>query len=123
MTFPTINFKTTNADLEPTLTDLAERKYTSLEKFWSEDAQVFCEVEFDKVTSRNSGPIHRVEVNLTVNGKLYRAEATMESFEEAIDEVRDELDKELRRSKEKQDTLVRKGGRELKERMLGRATV
>ena len=123
MTFPTINFKATNTNLEPTLTDLAERKYTALEKFWSDDAQVFCEVEFDKVTSRNGGPIHRVEVNLTVNGKLYRAEATMESFEEAIDEVRDELEQELRRTKEKQDTLVRKGGRQMKERILGRATV
>ena len=122
MTFPTINFKATNTDLEPTLTDLAEQKYTSLEKFWSDNAQVFCEVEFDKVTNRNGGPIHRVEVNLTVNGKLYRAEATMESFEEAIDEVRDELEQELRRTKEKQDTLVRKGGRMMKERILGKTT-
>ena len=121
MTIPKISFKATNTKLEAPLTDLMERKLSSLDRLVPDNTDNLCDVEFEKVTGRNNGSIHRVEVNLTVDGKLYRAESTQESFSEAIDKVRDELDKELRRSKSKRDTLIKKGGRELKKRLLGKA--
>jgi ribosomal subunit interface protein len=93
---------------------LIEAKYPSLRKYWSDDATVLCEVEFQKVTSHKSGNVYQVEVNLTVDGALYRAEAVLDSFEKAIDEVRAELDKELRRAKKRGETLERKGGRTVK---------
>lgn len=111
MSFPEIKYKATNVELEPMFTDLVEKKFPSLDKYWKDQTPVLCEVEFEKEAKRQSGPIHRVEVNLTVDGTLFRAEATEENFERAIDEVRDELDKELRRAKDKKDTLIRKGGR------------
>ncbi|MEX0931056.1 MAG: ribosome-associated translation inhibitor RaiA [Candidatus Paceibacterota bacterium] len=114
MSFPTVNFKKTNADVADTLLDLAEEKLQTLEKFIGE-APTLCEAEFEKVSNQQSGPVHRFEVNLEVNGKLYRAEATAENFEQAIDEVRNELDKELRRARDKKDTLIRRGGRKIKQ--------
>ncbi len=93
---------------------IVEQKYHSLSKYWSESAVVRCEIEFEKVGAKQSGMIHRVEANLMVDGTLYRAEATEETFEKAVDEVRNELDKELRRSKKRGETLFRKGGRMLK---------
>jgi len=62
--------------------------------------------------------VHRVEVNLMVDGALFRADATENSFELAIDEVRNELDKELRRAKDKQVTMDKSAGRAAKEQML-----
>lgn len=114
MTFPTITFKQTNVTVDEHLPDLLEQKLTTLEKFIGE-APALCEVEFEKVTHHQNGNVHRVEVNLEVNGKLYRAEAVEDSFEKAVDEVRDELDKELRRSRDKDETMLRRGGRRLKE--------
>lgn len=114
MTFPTITFKQTNVTVDRHVPDLVAQKLLSLEKFIGE-APSFCEVEFERVTSQQSGDIYRIEVNLEVNGKLYRAEATMDSFEKAVDEVRDELDKELRRARDKEETLLKRGGRRLKE--------
>lgn len=113
MTFPTITFKQTNITVDDHLPDLIEQKLITLEKFIGE-APSLCEVEFERLTHQQTGDIHRVEVNLTVNGKLYRAEATAESFEAAVDEVRDELDAELRRTREKDNTLLKRGGRKLK---------
>jgi len=55
---------------------------------------------------------------LLKDGTLFRAEATEESFEKAIDEVRAEIDKSLRRAKEKHATLDKQAGREIKEQML-----
>ncbi len=110
-----IQFKATNTELEGTLQDLIEQKMQTLEKFLGDDTSVKCEVEFEKVTAQQSGQIHRVEVNLFRNGKLFRAEATEDSFEKAIDEVRDELDKELRRDRKKKETMLKRGGRAIKQ--------
>ena len=115
MSFPTIQYKATNTELEDALTTLVDQKFTSLDKFVGDETDVKCEVEFEKVTNSQSGTVHRVESNLWLAGKLYRAEATEMSFEEAIDEVRDELDKELRRSADKHQTLIKRGGRKIKD--------
>ena len=115
MAFPIINFKATNTQSDVALQDVISQKLASLEKYIGDETDVKCDVEFEKVAPQQSGPIHRVEVNFWVHGKLYRAEATESSFEEAIDEVRDELDKEMRRDNDKRGSLIRRGGRKIKE--------
>tara|TARA_B100000508_G_scaffold74109_2_gene57713 strand:+ start:7912 stop:8277 length:366 start_codon:yes stop_codon:yes gene_type:complete len=114
MTFPTINFKFNGNNKAQQLADLVDQKFTALEKYIDGTGSATCDVEFEKVTNQQSGSIYRVEANLMVDGTLYRAEATENSFEKAIDEMRDELDKELRRAKSKQGTLAKKLGRKLK---------
>ncbi|MEN9920552.1 MAG: Sigma 54 modulation protein / ribosomal protein [Candidatus Parcubacteria bacterium] len=118
MTFPTINYKYNGIEEAKSLASVVDQKLESLHKFIPEDAAVVCEVEFEKLGGHVQGRIHRVEANLTVNGHLYRAEATENTFEEAIDVVRDELDTELSRAKDKQVTQDRSAGREVKEQLL-----
>ena len=103
MTFPSINYKFNDLNEAQALTDIVEQKLASVEKYLRKGGSGTCDVEFSKVSAQQNGQIHRVEINLLVDGTLYRAEATEESFEKAIDEVRSELDKELRRAKEKQE--------------------
>ena len=116
MTFPTINFKFLHAEeMDRSMVDLLEQKFQSLDKYIGEETDVKCEVEFEKVAPSKNGEIFRVEANLWLHGKLYRAEATEISFEIAIDEVKSELDKELRRTNGKRDSLMKRGGRKIKE--------
>jgi len=110
-----INFNYNNHAEAQTLTNIAEQKLSTLHKFISNGQTVLCEAEFDKVAANNKGAIFQFAVNLQVEGDLYRAEAVEESFEAAVDEVRDELDKKLRRNKSKKDTLGKKAGRALKQ--------
>lgn len=119
MTFPTITYKFNNLTEAQALTDIVEQKCATLEKFLQNSTAVICEIEFEKVAPRQNGQVHRVEANITVDGTLYRAEATEESFEKAIDEVRNELDIELSRAKDKRETLAKQQGREAKEQILG----
>lgn len=112
-----INYKATNMDMDEKLQLLVDQKFESLEKFIGTETDVKCDVEFEKITDSQSGKVHRVEANLWLAGKLYRAESTELSFEEAVDEVRNELDKELRRAHKKRDTLIRRGGRAIKQMM------
>jgi len=115
MAFPMIQFKATNTEMIGELQDIMEMKLHSLEKYIGNETDLKCAVEFEKVTVQNSGKIFRIEANLNVGGKLFRAESTETTFEEAIDEVRNELDKEMRRSNKKKETMVKKGGRKIKE--------
>ena len=117
MTIPNIQYKATNTELDITLQGLMEHKLESIEKYLGDQDAVICEVEFEKETAHQSGKHFRVEVNLEVSGKLYRVEATELSFEEAIDEVRDQLDKQLRRDTKKHTTLVRRGSQMIKSMM------
>jgi len=109
-----INFNYNSHAEAQALTESTEQKLATLKKFIGSDKSVICDAEFDKVAANNKGQIFRFSVNLEVDGDMHRAEATEESFEAAVDEVRDELDKKLRRNKSKKDTLGKKAGRALK---------
>ena len=117
MAFPMIQFKATNTELIGELQDIIEQKLHSLDKYIGDETDLKCQVEFEKITAQTSGKIYRVEVNFFMAGKMYRAESTTTTFEEAIDEVRNELDKELRRTRKRKITLFKKGGRAIKRMM------
>lgn len=117
MSFPAVIFKHNNTEVRENLHSLVEQKLSSLDRYIGEETDVKCEVEFEKLTGHNSGEIYRVEVNLWLAGELYRAVSTKETFEAAIDLVRDDLDRELNKNHDRRQTLIRKGGREIKEAM------
>lgn len=114
MAFPSITYKATNTELDTGLQSILEGKLHGLEKHLTKAGSTICEVEFIKETAHQSGRHFKIEVNCTIDGHLHRAEATEESFERSIDEVVNELDKQLRRRNDKETTLERQGGRELK---------
>ena len=114
-----VNFNYNNHAEAQALTAITEQKLESLKKFISDDKSVVCDAEFDKVAANNKGSIFQFAVNLQIDGEMYRADAVEESFEAAVDEVRDELDKRLRRSKSKKDSLGKRAGRAMK-RLIGR---
>jgi len=118
MTFPDIKYRYNDLEEAQALASIVDQKLITLEKYLNGNESAVCEVEFGKVASHQNGKIYRVEANLTIDGVLYRAEATEESFEKAIDEMKAELDTEIRRAKNKQETLKKEAGRELKEKML-----
>jgi ribosomal subunit interface protein len=111
-----IHYKYNNLPEGEQLAQLTDQKMEPLGKFITVGAKTSCEVEFQKIAAQQQGKIHRVEVNLHVDGVLHRAEAVEESFEKAVDEVRDELDKKLRRAKDKSQSLLRRAGQQVKER-------
>ena len=112
-------YKYNNLEEAKVLAPVMDQKLTMLQKFVEEGSSVLSEVEFEKVAPGKNGAIFRVEANITIDGKLHRAEATEESFEKAMDEVKNELDKELRRAKGKETSMMRRAARRIKERFLG----
>lgn len=114
MTEPTITFKFTNTTVDYIHQELITKKLATLQKYFTA-GEVLHEVEFKKEAPHSNGPIHVIEVNLSHEGALYRAKTAQESFEKAIDVVRNELDAEIRRTRNKRNNLFMKGARRLKE--------
>ena len=116
-----MNITTTvrNHALTPMVQNLVNEKFSTLEKLVgraASPAALACEIEESMATVR-SGARYRVEGNLVVDGKLFRAEAQNETLEGAIDRVRDGLMREIQNAQGKKENLLKRGGAALK-RML-----
>ena len=75
------------------------------------------EVEVGRTTYHHkSGDIFRAEINLSINGKMFRAESERDDLFTAIDEVRDSLEQEIKKFKTKKETIFIRGARSIKKK-------
>lgn len=116
-----ITFKHAGTETDASIRPFVIEKLASLEKYVGDETDVRTEVEFEKIASHKSGMICRVEINIFVGGRVFRSASEQTTYEAALDVVKDELDQEMRRDHEKRNSLIRRGGRKIKEMMrLGR---
>lgn len=112
-----IIIKATNIELSPGLKQYIEEKIGGLDKFLEKFNQELVEarVEVGKITKgQRQGEIFKTEVNLSIERRLIRVEETAESLNAAIDLVKDELQREIRRYKNKTQTKFIRGARSWK---------
>ena len=112
-----IIIKATNIKLSPSINQYIEEKIGGLDKFLKkyDPNLIEARVEVGKTTrGQRQGDIFRAEVNLSIGGHLMRVEQTEESLIAAIDLVKDELKREIRRHKNKQETKFIRGARSWK---------
>ncbi len=75
---------------------------------------VLAECEIDRSTHHKKGEVFRVEINLSYKGKFYRSEEINSDVRAAIDIAKDQLEKQIRRSKKRAFELFGKGARAIK---------
>jgi putative sigma-54 modulation protein len=107
--------KATNIELTPAIQDYVDKKLESLDKFFNPSDDVVAFVEVGKTTRHHrSGDVFRAEVRLAFSGQDHYAVVEKEDLYAAIDEVKDEIVREVTGGKKKRETLVRKGGAKIK---------
>lgn len=116
-----IRFKGLQYEIPQVISDRAEKKLKAVEKYIDSGSVASAYVELGRETdAHQSGRVWQSLINLTIDGQLFRAEATEESIENAIDRSVEDLAREVRRSKKKGESLLRRGGATLK-RLMRRA--
>jgi len=75
------------------------------------------EVEVERSTHHKKGEVFRIEINLSFKGRVIRVETNNFDARNAIEEARQELEKQIRRSKGKRFDIFKKGARKLKKLM------
>jgi len=109
--------KATNTKLSPSINQYIEEKIGGLDRFLkSFDPELIkANVEVGKTRQgQRRGEIFKAEVNLNIGGHLIRAEETEDSLMAAIDLVKDQLSREIRRYKDKKNTKFIRGARSWK---------
>ena len=114
-----INITSRNIELTPTLRDYVEKRLGSISKFVHGEPSI--NVEIGKTTEHHKqGDIFQAEVNvITPLGKQYRAVSEKSDIYEAIDDIRNEIVRELTHDKEKKMTLFRRGAQKIKNLIKG----
>lgn len=103
------------------LTMYIEKKMEALDKFMKHfGPSISAQVEVGRISRHHkTGEVFRVEVQVHVPGKELRAEALGKTVLQAMDAVKDEIQSELERRKEKEVDAKKKGGAAIKKMMKG----
>lgn len=115
------NLKGTGLTISSEVSNYLDKRLEGIEKFLPVDGGgLVVDVELGKTTNHhNAGEIFRAEINIHIGGRSFRAVSEREDLLAAIDEMKDEITRELSSHKEKRISLVRRGGQKLKEMIKG----
>jgi len=116
-----INYKATNFDLSAEVQGYFEKRIESVGKVIDiENPTLFLAVELGRTSEHHQqGKIFRAEVNLEIDGDVFRSVSVKEDIMSAIDEAKDDLVRELRKRKGKRMSIFRKGRKKIKDIMKG----
>lgn len=114
-----ISIKATNLELTPALKDYAEKRLQSIEKLTAGEPTIVVDIGMTSAHHK-SGDIYKAEVRVTTPlGKQYFASSQKADLYEAIDDVRNEIVRELSSAKGKKETLFRRGSQKVKDLLKG----
>jgi len=116
-----IIFKGTNYEITPDIEKLCrERLEAATRALGSARENALVEVELELVEERkNDNAVYRAEANVSLDGKLYRAESTRRSMQNALGDIKKGLANEIRQSTGKNRSMMKSGGRALKSMLRG----
>jgi ribosomal subunit interface protein len=111
-----LTVKTTDWTMTDEIARYLDEKLVAIDKLLSDqDADTIrCDVQLGKSRDQHA-ETWRAEMNLFVGGAMHRAEAHGETLQAALDEVKDEMSQQLRKTKQKHASLLRKGGAAVKD--------
>ena len=119
-----INLKAVNVELTPAMRDYIEKRVTNLGKLVAKlekkgsEARVYFEVA--KVTNHHkAGFVFRAHCTIELAGTTFDMSATDERLEAAIDEVKDNLFREISKTKDRNIALYRRGAAKIKNILKG----
>lgn len=115
------NVKATQMDLTPAISDYVEKRVNMIDKVIDPNdtsASVF--VEVGKTTQHHKeGDFFFAEMNVHIAGRDFRAMVEKDDLYAAIDEVKDEVIREIVGYKNRRRTMVRRGGAAIKNILKG----
>ena len=115
-----ITIKNTGIDLSSSVTDHVYKRLEKISKLMRNDSAALCHVELARSTGHHAkGDVFRAEIHITGSRKDCYASSEKEDLYSAIDDVRNEILRELKANREKQISFVRRGGARVKLMMKG----
>lgn len=115
--------KSSVLEITPSIRQYIEEKFKALDKFmeqWKDEDAVEARVEIARTTKHHyKGDVFYAEVNLSFPGNSLRAVATTGDIYSSIDEIQEEIIRQLRKYRTGRMESIRKGARKIKEWIKG----
>ncbi|MBU1180059.1 ribosome-associated translation inhibitor RaiA [Patescibacteria group bacterium] len=110
------SIKYTNIEADPALNGYLEEKIAALNKYVENfGTPRDIRVELEKTTRHHqTGPFFRAEANISIPGHMFRAEQTADDIYDAIDMLKNDLERQLSDYSDKLRAKKREGGRKAK---------
>lgn len=112
--------KATGLSMTQAISEYTDKRIAKVSKMLGGDPSFMCDIELAKTTNHhNKGDIFRAEIHIVGKGKDLYASAEDQDLYAAIDTVRDDIIREVRASKGKSLSFIRRGGSQVKAMMKG----
>jgi ribosomal subunit interface protein len=114
-----INLQGKNFELTPSIKDYILKRVTNLEKSLSSiekgKGEIMINFEVGKSTKHHkSGFVFHSDCLINIDGKKFYASSDKEDIYQAIDEIKETLFREIRKNKDRKQTLFKRGAASVK---------
>ena len=119
-----INLQGKNMELTEAIKDYVLKRVTNLEKLLStietRGGEVMVNFEVGKSTKHHkSGVVFHSDCLININGKEFYSSSDKEDLYQTIDEIKENLFNEIKKSKDRRQTLFKRGAASIKKMMKG----
>ncbi len=119
-----INLQGKNIEMTDAIRDYVIKRVTNLEKLLKniEEAggEVSARFEVSKTTNHHKlGDVFHADCSINIKGEEFHASADTEDLFQSIDEVKENLFREISKNKDRKQTLLYRGARSVKKMMKG----
>lgn len=116
----TTNIKATNMELTSAISDYVNKRIESLHKLVDQFKEVSVYVEVGKTTNHHKqGDYFKAEFNVVVDGEKFYTVAEESDLYKAVDEAKDDLIRRIKNSKDRKNTLFKRGAISVKKMIKG----
>ena len=117
-----INFQAKNIEITDAIRDYAEKRVTNLGKLLSEieerDGEVSVLFSVSKTTHHHKGgEVFHADCGVHIKGRKFYSSVNKQDLYEAIDEVKENLFREISKDKDNRQTLFKRGATSVKKMM------
>ena len=119
-----INLQGKNFELTPAIKDYVLKKVNNLEKLLSvmeqEGGEAIVNFEVGKISKHHkTGVVFHSDCLIKISGKEFYASSDKEDLYQAIDEINESLFNEIRKNKDRKQTLYKRGASSVKKMLKG----
>ena len=119
-----INFQAKNIEITEAIHDYVEKKVTNLGKLLADieerDGEVIVLFGISKTTHHHKGgEVFHADCSINIKGKKFYSSVNKQDLYEAIDEVKEDLFREITKNKDRKQTLFKRGAISVKKMMKG----
>lgn len=113
------NIKATNILLTDAISDYVDKRLQAIEKFVKE-GEMIAFVEVGKTTNHHKqGEYFKAEFNIEITGTKYYSVSETEDLYSAIDEAKEEIVRQITKTKKRKQDLYKRGAMSVKKMLKG----